>query len=1353
MRNIFIYIFATISILFPHRSAAMTSEADPDFTFSNISANDGLSQNTILSIAQDRFENIWFATFDGLNKYDGYEFTVFRHDEADSTSIGGNTIRVLFVGNGDKVWIGTTNGLSIYDMQKEEFRNYSTPEGFVTGIAEISGTRMMVGTENRLRVFDMEKDAFIDDVIPEYMANTSVNSLKRHGDTIYIGTKHNGLFSYTIKNNEFRRISSFTSTWKINVILPQEDGDALWIGTEGDGLYRLGIKDLRLTNWRHTRGKQGNELCSNYVRSLAFDNKGRLWIGTFNGLNILDDGHFMTMTSDPFTQGSLSQNSVRSIFRDIQDGMWLGTYFGGVNYWNSLKNNFVNIQRSQNGKSLNDNIISCIVEDGDRTLWIGTNSGGVNHYNPETGKFSYYPLQENARPADIESNDIKAIYIENGSPLIYIGAHAGGLNILDSRNGRIENFETLTSVCPPQDVYSILRKDGRYLWVGTLNGLYTFDKVTKRFEKEETGTAGNQRTPVFIKVLFMDSERNLWIGGEDGLRVCLTNPQNGNITGDNTEIPAELSKLTFIQDIAENSTRVIWIATRNGLYSLDRHSGAIRHYTEADGLPSNIIHGIEEDSHGRLWLSTDFGISCFNPYSDTFHNFTVKDGLQGNQFNTYAHCKTSDGNMYFGGLNGITAFIPEKLEDNPFTPQPVITELKVLNSPVHPDDGSGILKESISVTRKVTLKHRFNSFSIKFSVPNYLAGQNNTFSYILEGFDKDWHTTSISRTATYSNLPHGKYRFIVKAANNDGKWNQTPTVLEIKVKPRWYQSILANIIFVLLTIAVIVAIIIFMLERKNMENRLILEKQERVHQEEIDQMKMRFFINISHELRSPLTMIINPLQEILSQINDPWIRKQLKYVERNAQRLLHLVNQLMDYRRAELGVFKLRIRPENAYRIVWENWSYYENLAKSKKIRYTLLSDLAENKLIHVDGQYLELIVNNLLSNAFKYTDEGSITVKLTENENNFVLSVSDTGIGIPAVAQNRIFERFYQIESKHIGSGIGLSLVHRLVELHHGQIILESEEGKGSTFTVKFPQDLGTYSKEELENGSAEAYATNSKEMYILDTEIPEEESNSSDDFTKRGRILIAEDNAEARNYMNNGLSRLFDITLASNGTEALELLKTKEVDIVITDTDLPVTDGLKLCASIKQNSDTCHIPVIVLSAKTENKDHLDALKSGADDYMLKPFSMAVLVTKLQNMMRTRTRLHDKATKTMEIVPEKVAFNPIDEDFLKRAVAIIEKNMDNVEFTTDELAKAMNMSRSNLHLRLKAISGESALEFIHKVRFREACKLLKQGTLTVAEISDKVGFSTPSYFATCFKKHMGMNPSEYIQELKSKHK
>ena len=1330
------------------------SETPEQITFSYISINEGLSQSTVFSIDQDKRGNMWFATYDGVNKYDGYAFTVYQHNEDDPNSIANDISRIVKTDSQGRVWIGTRDGLSRYDEEKDIFQNFFYEKNGkhlqVNGIEEISPEQLLISTPEGLIMFDIKESKFIDDSFSTAMHKTIASTLYRQDDQIYIGTSTDGLYTYSITQKTFEKVIPILGTKQIQAIL-QQSPTRIWVATEGAGLFLINPKTKEIKNYLHSPSNP-KSISSNYIRSLAMDSQNRLWIGTFNDLNIYHEGtdSFASYSSNPVENGSLSQRSVRSIFMDSQGGMWLGTYFGGLNYYHPIRNRFKNIRNIPYKNSLSDNVVSCIVEDKDKNLWIGTNDGGLNLYNPITQRFTSYTLQEDESARGIGSNNIKAVYVDEKKSLVYIGTHAGGLSILHRNSGQVENFNQRNSQLVNENVYAILPDGEGNLWLGTLSALVRFNPEQRSFttiEKEKDGTPVASKQ---ITTLFRDSHKRLWIGGEEGLSVF---KQEGLDIQKASILPVSNVTKLFTNCIYEASNGVIWVGTREGFYCFNEKDKQIKRYNTTNGLPNNVVYGILEDSFGRLWLSTNRGISCFNPETEKFRNFTESDGLQSNQFNTASYCRTSVGQMYFGGINGITTFRPELLLDNPYTPPVVITKLQLFNKVVRPDDETGILTKNISETKSITLKSWQTAFSIEFVVSNYISGQHNTFAYKLEGYDKEWYYLTDSRTVSYSNLPQGTYQFLVKAANSDGKWNPIPTALEIIVLPIWYKTWWALLIFFATFAGFITFVFRFFWMRKSMEAQLEIERRDKEHQEEINQMKMRFFINISHELRTPLTLILTPLQEIINKISDRWTRNQLEYIQRNANRLLHLVNQLMDYRRAELGVFELKAKKGNAHQLIQDNFLFYDKLARHKKITYTLHSEL-EDKEVLFDANYLELIVNNLLSNAFKYTESGqSITVTLKEENGWLLLQVSDTGIGIPINKQGKIFERFYQIESEHVGSGIGLSLVQRLIELHHGRIELDSEENKGSTFSVYLPQDLSVYKPSELasndeQNEEEQVYSTNSKAMYFIDTEKVENESVESGD-KKRGTILIVEDNNEIRRYLSNGLADLFNTLEAGNGEEALEKLKDNEVDVIVTDVMMPVMDGIKLCKNVKQNIRTCHIPVIILSAKTDIKDQMEGLQMGADDYIPKPFSLAILTTKIQNMMRTRRRMLDKYAKSLEVEPEKITFNAMDEALLKRAMAIVEKNMDNIEFSTDEFAREMNMSRSNLHLKLKAITGESTIDFIRKIRFNEAAKLLKDGRYTVAEVSTMVGFNTPSYFATSFKKYFGCLPTEYIKKSK----
>ena len=1206
------------------------SETPEQITFSYISINEGLSQSTVFSIDQDKRGNMWFATYDGVNKYDGYAFTVYQHNEDDPNSIANDISRIVKTDSQGRVWIGTRDGLSRYDEEKDIFQNFFYEKNGkhlqVNGIEEISPEQLLISTPEGLIMFDIKESKFIDDSFSTAMHKTIASTLYRQGDQIYIGTSTDGLYTYSITQKTFEKVIPILGTKQIQAIL-QQSPTRIWVATEGAGLFLINPKTKEIKNYLHSPSNP-KSISSNYIRSLAMDSQNRLWIGTFNDLNIYHEGtdSFASYSSNPVENGSLSQRSVRSIFMDSQGGMWLGTYFGGLNYYHPIRNRFKNIRNIPYKNSLSDNVVSCIVEDKDKNLWIGTNDGGLNLYNPITQRFTSYTLQEDESARGIGSNNIKAVYVDEKKSLVYIGTHAGGLSILHRNSGQVENFNQRNSQLVNENVYAILPDGEGNLWLGTLSALVRFNPEQRSFttiEKEKDGTPVVSKQ---ITTLFRDSHKRLWIGGEEGLSVF---KQEGLDIQKASILPVSNVTKLFTNCIYEASNGIIWVGTREGFYCFNEKDKQIKRYNTTNGLPNNVVYGILEDSFGRLWLSTNRGISCFNPETEKFRNFTESDGLQSNQFNTASYCRTSVGQMYFGGINGITTFRPELLLDNPYTPPVVITKLQLFNKVVRPDDETGILTKNISETKSITLKSWQTAFSIEFVVSNYISGQHNTFAYKLEGYDKEWYYLTDSRTVSYSNLPQGTYQFLVKAANSDGKWNPIPTALEIIVLPIWYKTWWALLIFFATFAGFITFVFRFFWMRKSMEAQLEIERRDKEHQEEINQMKMRFFINISHELRTPLTLILTPLQEIINKISDRWTRNQLEYIQRNANRLLHLVNQLMDYRRAELGVFELKAKKGNAHQLIQDNFLFYDKLARHKKITYTLHSEL-EDKEVLFDANYLELIVNNLLSNAFKYTESGqSITVTLKEENGWLLLQVSDTGIGIPINKQGKIFERFYQIESEHVGSGIGLSLVQRLIELHHGRIELDSEENKGSTFSVYLPQDLSVYKPSELasnneQNEEEQVYSTNSKAMYFIDTEKVENESVESGD-KKRGTILIVEDNNEIRRYLSNGLADLFNTLEAGNGEEALEKLKDNEVDVIVTDVMMPVMDGIKLCKNVKQNIRTCHIPVIILSAKTDIKDQMEGLQMGADDYIPKPFSLAILTTKIQNMMRTRRRMLDK--------------------------------------------------------------------------------------------------------------------------------
>lgn len=1321
--------------------------------FVHIGLNEGLSQSTVVDITEDKQGNMWFATHNGLNKFDGYDFTVYQHNEQDAHSIGNDVIRTCITDQQGRVWAGTNAGLSLYDVDMNRFKNFSFEENGtrleINAMVEIGHKLLLCSLKKKLLLFDTETMELSQELPVPALSGLTPIALYKLDTDVYISSVQ-GLFVYSCKTNTLKNITPEELKGKeIHAILLQSP-IRLWIGTEGYGLFRINPLTHEVRNYTHNP-QDGNSISSNYIRSFSLDAQNNLWIGTINSLNIYNEttDNFSIYANDPLENKSLSHASVRDIFMDSQNGMWLGTYFGGINYYHPFQDRFSNIQLTNKENSLNCNIIECIREDARNNLWIGTNGGGVNCYNPRTRTFKHYTKKEG-----IGSDNVKVIYIDEEKDLVYIGTHTGGLSILNRRSGRIE------TICNNRtnNIYTFEPTENGEFWVSGISELLRFNPKDKTFTTVTTLADGTPFPQIQATHILRDSQRRLWLAGQKGLAVYTE--KDGKLA----PCPALPSPSPFNDKIINcvyesRQNGVFWIGTRSGLYKFDENTREIKQYTLLHGLPNKAVHGIMEDSYGNLWLSTDKGLSCFQQKTGKFRNYTSNDGLQSNQFSNNAYCHARNGLMYFGGINGITTFKPEQLPDNPYTPSVVITRLKLFNQEVTPEDGTGILKKNISETRSITLSARQSMFSLEFVVSNHISGTHNTFAYMLKGYDKEWYYTNHIRVVSYSNLPQGTYHFLVKAANSDGKWNEVPTELEIKVLPVWYKTWWAILLFIALFVATTAFVFYYFWMRKSMQAQIRMELADKKRQQELNEMKLQFFINISHELRTPLTMILAPLQDVLDKVSDRWVHKQLEHVQKNTNRLLHLVNQLMDYRRAELGVFHLKVRYTSIHQVVKKNFLLYDRTALRRNISYSFRSELEDREVL-CDPNYIELITNNLISNAFKYTNEGqSITVTLKEENDRLMLQVKDTGQGIPLHKQSRIFERFYKVDSEHIGTGIGLSLVHRLVELHHGEVKLESAEGTGSTFTIYLPYRKEAYKAEEFATeadteNEQPIRSANSVEMFMTDAETGETETAAEETAAKgaaeepgkpnRESILIVEDNADIRQYLSRELGKSYRTLEAENGEEALNILKEQEIDLILTDVMMPVMDGLKLCKHIKQNLYTCHIPVIMLSAKTDLKEQIEGLQMGADDYIPKPFSMALVTTKIRNLFRTRHRAIEHYSNSLEIEPEKVALNPLDEELLKKAVEVVEKHLDDVGFSTDEFAREMFMSRSNLHLKMKALTGESTNEFIRKIRFNKACKLLKEGRYTVSEVSTMVGFNTASYFATSFKKYFGCLPSEY---------
>ena len=718
--------------LFPFMLNAGTTE---DIYFSHIGMEDGLSHSTIFAINQDKEGNLWFATYDGVNKYDGYNFTVYRHEYTNPNSIASDITRCIAIDDSDQIWVGTREGLSFYNRRKNSFSNYYYKKNGINvpinSIAPIKENWLMLGTAEGILLFDIKKECFLNDTLPSlHLLKPTV--LVRQGEYIYIGAE-DGVYTYTLSGGKLERLVSMPAGIRIHAILCQMFS-RIWMATEGDGLFMYDAKTKELKNYRYESEQSG--LNSNYVRSLELDTENRLWVGTYSGLNIYKEAtdNFSSIKSSEIQEGSLSQNSVRSIFKDSQGGMWLGTYWGGLNYYHPLCNRFQRIKHVPFLNSLSNNVVSCIVEDSEHNLWIGTSDGGLNFYDSTSKLYKNYLFKSGS--LDVPFKDIKTVYVDEEHDKVYVGAHAGGMMALQRKSGRVEYFNRQNSNLPSNNIYSIISDENGGLWVASLEHLLHFDIDKRNFtivDKDQNGRKLQQ----YNRLLFRDSRRRIWVGGEMGVSVY---NQIGTDFLANTDFHIDpILQQAFVNCFYESTSGYIWIGTRSGLFAMKEGSKELLQYTTADGLPSNVIYGIMEDAYARLWISTNQGLSCLNPENGQFRNFTILDGLQGNQFNAGSYCRQDNGYMLFGGVNGITLFRPETLIDNPYTPKPVINKLFVYNKEVLPNDETGILSETVEYADHITLSSSQNSFAISFVVSNYIAGKHNTFAYKLEGYNDEWY--------------------------------------------------------------------------------------------------------------------------------------------------------------------------------------------------------------------------------------------------------------------------------------------------------------------------------------------------------------------------------------------------------------------------------------------------------------------------------------------------------------------------------------------------------------------------------------------------------------------------------------
>lgn len=1314
-----------------------------ELQFEHFSVDQGMP-TVVNYILQDKIGYLWFATSNGLYKYDGYNFVSFKHDIDNSTSLIDNNLSTIYEDKTGTIWVGSYFGLEKFDRNTETFKHFK-PNPLITG-----------------------KDA-----------SNRVNAIcEDDNEIMWIGTGE-GLFKFNKSTKKFiRLLHDSTDSGSVNdnfiSTIKRDKEGSIWIATL-TGLDRL---DNKTGNFIHcwtdigNRNQNWQKISKYWNQTLLIDNSGIIWLGTNGGLIEYNPGTniFFNHSFDPPNL----QNRITSICHDSQlDILWITSWDGLFTFDKKLKK-FTPLNAAGN----------CVLSERSGTVWIGTNYD-IQKINLKTQPFKKYLINE-MTCAVVNGND-KTIWIYTFSgwkkfdvksekiipysfgkdELMYVYP-TGDLSLLTEQGGfyiRDSLGRIRFSLKPALKAFNYSLSWGwktkRGFWVGTHNGgLYLFDPDSKKASEI-------RNLKLDINYIYEDSFGSIWVSTYMGKVFCYV-PEKDSLI----EFASEMknpSSITgrVINQIYEDKSGELWFATNTGLNKFERLKNDFVHFTEKEGLPSNNVRGILEDNFGYLWLNTTKGISKFDLVHKIIKNYDITHGLELPADAYYGFgCKTNNGEMFFPSAKGLNRFHPDSVKDNLFIPPVVITSFRKFDIPC-------------KFSNEIHLPYDENFISFEFAALSYISPEKNQYAYKLEGLDNDWVYSGTRRYASYTNLAPGEYKFRVKGSNNDGLWNEAGTSISIFISPPWWKTNWAYIFYSILILSIIYFTWKMQVKRIKINHEYEMSKFEAKKLHEVDEMKSKFFANISHEFRTPLTLILGPVKQIIERTNEEKTRDDLKVVHKSANKLLELVNQLLDISKLESGNMKLQVTPQNIIPLLKAFVMSFTSYAERKRINLKFNS-VEEELIVYIDKDKFEKIITNILSNAFKFTPEGGkieVTIKSIfssfpplvkpawpidrgELKRGFAeISIRDTGIGIPEEKIPKIFDRFYQVDGSRTreqeGTGIGLSLTKELVELHKGKIEVESEEGKGTTFKISIPLDKEHLKPEEIRHDDNEKEFE--KEDWKIDIGFEEFSNRNEIDKIDIGHqeifelplLLIVEDNSEVRNYIKNNLYQDYQVLEAVDGEEGWNKSVDKIPDLIVSDVMMPKMDGFELCEKLKSDERTSHIPVILLTAKAESSDKIEGFEIGADDYIMKPFEPNELRARIKNLIDQRKRIQEHIRKRGIIELEQPGITSIDKKFLMKAFDIINQNMADTSFGLESFAELLSISRSVLHRKISSLTGESPGELIRRIRLKRAAQLIENNFGNMSEISLEVGFSNPSQFARSFHKQFGVSPSVYQQKFK----
>jgi signal transduction histidine kinase/ligand-binding sensor domain-containing protein/DNA-binding response OmpR family regulator len=1372
--------------------------------FNHLTVDDGLSNNDVNAVIQDKTGFIWFGTEDGLNRYDGYNFKIFRHDPSDSNSISGNSIWSLIEDHSGNIWIGTKGGiLNKFNPTTEKFTRWEiksnlTKENSVKSIYEDSKGNIWIGSYKdglyRLNISTNRLDHWSSDINDDKtLSHNYVQAISEdNSGNILIGTYIGfNVFNPNSKNQEFKRYFQNENTnnrlsnnliWALSK--STIDSNITWIGTYNNltkfnsekSLFEI-IKIPNPDNLLYGTG-------SGSVLEEVNEGENIIWTDSYSGLlrMNLNTGKTTRFRNDENNPNSLVSNQINKIFKDRSGVIWIATE-NGISYITQKSTSFNSIGFLNSKLNLSTFFskknITAIELSNDNLIWVGTNDGLYSIENIKSvPSIKRHPKFNGLHIWSIAST---------GDNEMWIGTFGKGLKQFNYRSKNIIDWNLDSPRIRTESVYynkTLLADSKKNIWVGYWGvGVARINLETGDYEvwlndpKDSSSLSYND-----VWVIKEDKYGRIWIGTTGG-GLNLFEDRNGGMFHHLLEEGNSSNSLTSndIYSIYESKNgkyaidsnqTVLWIGTSNGLNQFivkNKHNHQsiydfdveVNSFTVNEGLPDNSVNSILEDDNGNLWLGTGSGISFFDITNKKFTNYSSADGLSGTIMNFESALKLNNGEMLFGSTRGLNLFDPKKIKLSKFQPPVVFTDFQIFNESVTVGNNS-VLEKSISISNEIKLSYNQDVFSLEFAALDYNSPKSIQYAYIMEGFDEYWINSGDRRFVTYTNLEPGNYTFKVKSTNADGVWNEKYSSIRFLIESPWWRTPWAYLSYVLLIGLGLFVIRRFELNRTKLRNELKLQQFEVEQKTKLEEIKSRFFANLSHEFRTPLMLIKGPLEQLKKERSSDSYFGNIDLIERNSDRLKELIDQLLELSQLEKAAIPLKAKQENVIAMLKGLLSSFESLAKHKIISIKFESD-TDSKVCWIDRDKFEKIINNLLSNAFKFTSSGGEVIvgagELRKDGKRYAeIKISDTGISIPKDQIDKIFDRFFQVDDStqktYGGSGIGLALVKEFIDLHKWKISVESEDGKGTVFKLLIP--MWDYLEDDQKDNTESVKKLNLVSKIKPDNEHFSEftefkKQNEFDQSQINSSILIVDDSDDVRTYLSSLLKNQFTILEASNGEEGIIVATENIPDLIISDVMMTTMDGLEFCNRIKSSWQTSDIPVILLTAKASFESKMEGLEIGADDYLTKPFNSRELFTRIKNLLEQRKRLREKYSDNLNVlsVNTNTRLNKADNEFLEKTLALVEKNLDKTNFGTEQLANELFVSRTQLHRKIISITGQPPGELIRNKKLKHAAKLLLEGKLSVTQIAYEIGFSSPAQFTRAFTKQFNCVPSEYSTRIK----